>query len=90
MTQLTAADIKAAVHEELDEQRQNFWVEPEEHWRHHEQLRECMTGKPEWSKNHEFISDIRRGAWQIKKTSLGVIVAALMAILLYKLFGIRL
>jgi len=87
MSELTVADIKAAVHEVIEEQRQNFWVEPEEHWRHHEQLRMCVISKPEWEENHRYVSDLRRMGGHVKRVGLGASVVAAVAWMLKSLFG---
>lgn len=84
---MTPAELKEAVKEAIEEERQNFWVPAEEHWRHHEQLRMCVQSKPEWEENHRFVSDFRRSAGKAKSTGITVIIGALVAYLIYKIFG---
>ena len=43
----TIPEIKAAVHEVLEEQRKNFWVPAEKHYLHHKQMDKCINGMPE-------------------------------------------
>lgn len=69
MSEITISEIKAAVHEVIDEQRRNFWVEPERHWRDHELLRICEAGKDEWRLNHEFVGEIRRNVTDLKRSA---------------------
>ena len=82
---VTIAEVKAALHEVLDEQRKNFWVEPEEHWRHHEQLRMCISGREEWQDNHKWVSSVRRMEKHVSKVGIGAFVLAIIGYILKKL-----
>ena len=91
---LTIPDIKAAVHEVLDEQRKNFWVDPERHWRDHELLKICEAGKDEWRANHDFVEGIRKNVDEMKRSAfkstvalLGVGVLLLCSYILAKIKG---
>ena len=76
---ISVEDVKLAVKAAIEEERQNFWVPAEEHWRHHEQLRQCIQTKPEWEENHKYVSEIRRMGGHVKKVGIGTAVAGATA-----------
>lgn len=77
MADLTVEDVKEAVHAVLDEQRKNFWVDPERHWRDHELLKICEAGKDEWRANHEFVGKIRENVDEMNKSAFKAVVSLL-------------
>ena len=85
MAELTIADIKAAVHEVLEEQRRNFWVEPEQHFLDHDMLKVCRLDRDIWRENHRFITDIREGVGTAKKVGVVALVTALCGLCGYML-----
>jgi hypothetical protein len=77
MAELTAAEIKALLHEVLEEQRKNFWVEPEQHFLDHDMLKVCRGDRERWRRNHEFVEGVIDSASTAKKIGIGGLLAAI-------------
>ncbi len=71
-THMTRDEIKAVVREAVAEavqaERQQLWVDPEQHFLDHEMLRRCRENSEEWRRNHEFVAGLREGAEIMRKT----------------------
>jgi len=80
-------DLKGIVKEAFEEQRKNFWVEAERHYKDHEQLTKCRESKEEWMANHHWVTEVRMSSQKIKETSLiamtRIFWGAMLAILAY-------
>jgi len=74
---LTAAEIKELMHEVMEEQRRNFWVEPEQHFLDHDMLKSCRQDRETWRKNHDFITGVREASGTAKKAGIGFIITAI-------------
>lgn len=85
MADLSIAEIKAAVHEVIEEQRKNFWVEPERHFLDHQLLSECRKGRDEWRDNHQWVTSVRKMEKHVSKVGIGAIVLAVIGYILKKL-----
>ena len=86
---MTPEEITSAVKVALEAHQEKYWVPGEQHYQDHLMLSECRTAKQEWLKNHEFISNVRCGIDVGKKTSIRIIVAALLTFIagaLYQFF----
>jgi len=72
----TKEEIKAAIKEALQEERDEFWVPQPQHYMDHQMLANCRQGQDEWRKNHEFVSAVRTGMSWGKKASIVTIAIA--------------
>lgn len=80
-------DIKEALHEVLEEHREKYWVDPQQHFLDHEQMKQCRGSRDRWLRNHGFIEGIIENIGTVKKTgiiaSVGTVVSALLGLLWY-------
>lgn len=83
MAELTAAEIKSLMHEVLEEQRKNFWVEPEQHFLDHDMLKTCRADRDRWRRNHEFIEGMVEATGTAKKIGIGGMLAAVGGLALW-------
>jgi len=83
---MTPEEIKTVFLEALKEHHTEFYVEAEKHWEHHKLMDTCQSARPEWLANHRFVSDVRANSKIVKKTSISLIVAAIVAWFIKTLF----
>ena len=79
--------IKDVLKEVLDEERKSYWVDPEQHYRDHQQLQTCNTCMPEIRKNHAFVSAIRSSADVAEKVSVRIIVSSIVIFIIGALYA---
>jgi hypothetical protein len=67
--------IKGALVEVAEEKR-TFWVEPERHWRDHDEFARlaCRKNQEEYEDDHRFVRGVRRGVDSTEKTAWKAIV----------------
>ena len=75
--ELTEAKLLAVVKQAIEEKHTEFWVDAEQHYLDHSQLKVCREQKEEWMANHEFMSEIRGSTATIKKISLRTAIVVL-------------
>jgi len=56
---MTSDEIKQVVREALKDHHNEFYIPNERHYLDHKHMEQCIKFREEWTKNHEFISDIR-------------------------------
>ena len=82
-------EIKQALHEVLEEHREKYWVDPQQHFLDHEQMKQCRSNRDKWFRNHQFvegvISAIATGRKAGILTSVSIIVSAFLALIWYAL-----
>lgn len=74
--------LKLALKEVLAEERQAFWIDPEQHYQDHQQLKQCREAMTEMQKNHAFTSNIRTNTDLAKKAGIGVIISSVILFIL--------
>ena len=72
----TKEEIKAAIKEALQEERDEFWGPQPQHYMDHQMLANCRPGQDEWRKNHELVSAVRTGMSWGKKATIGTIAVS--------------
>ena len=81
------AEFKAIIKEVLDEERKSYWVEPEQHYRDHQQIQSCKECMPEIRKNHTFVSAVRSSANVAEKVSVRIIVSSIVIFIIGALYA---
>ena len=84
--------LKEIVRDAIDEKHTEFWVDAEQHYLDHNQIKMCREHKEEWVENHRVMTEIRGSAETVKKisvrTAVVVITTAALGWLAY-VFNLR-
>jgi len=81
------AEFKAIIKEVLDEERKSYWVEPEQHYRDHQQIQFCKEGMPEIQKNHAFVSAVRAKTKVAETVSVRIIVSSIVVFIIGAIYA---
>jgi hypothetical protein len=68
--------IRRAIRDEIHEYFKDapFVVAMEEHFLHHQQMKECAINREEWMSNHNFVSEMRKDIRLVRRTIISRIV----------------
>ena len=90
MADLTREEQKLIIKECIDEvwtkHKEEFWVDPEQHYLDHQLLRGCAANQQEMKANHEFVTELRRGTGLVKKLTLVTSVTTAISGFIYWVF----
>ena len=89
ITEEQRALIQTVVSEVYKQHKETFWVDPEQHFLDHQLIRGCAMHQDEMKKNHDFVSDLRRGTGLVRKvtimTAIGTAIPAMIWWIIYHL-----